>query len=71
MAISFFIFIGKYDEILTDGVKYTYSWSFGLGWTAVVIYIISAAAYGARAFIILKDIQIGKEFMIHNFSMKI
>ena len=60
MAISLSIYVGKYQEILPDAAKdiIKYSWSFGLGWTAVVVYIISAAIFGVRAFIILR---IGKE----------
>ena len=56
MAISLFIYIGKYEETVTDAFKdiTKYSYSFGLGWAAVVIYIISAAIYGVRAFIILR-----------------
>ena len=54
MAISLFIYIGEYENT-TDVPKdiLEYSWSFGLGWAAVVVYIVSAVIYGIRAFVIL------------------
>ena len=55
MAISLFIYVGEYnsDEATKDLFKL--SWSFALGWVAIVIYIISAIVYGVRAFIILRN----------------
>ena len=57
MAISLFIYVGEYNSDLSEALQdiIKLSWSFALGWVAVVIYIISAIVYGVRAFIILRN----------------
>ena len=48
MIIGLSIYVGEYEKLLDDVPKdlYKYSFSFGIGWVAAILYILSAATFG-------------------------
>ena len=49
MIIGLSIYVGEYEKLLDDGSRdfVKYSFSFGIGWVAAGLYILSSAVFGA------------------------
>ena len=60
MIIALSVYAGKFKFEEVAHLHEMYSWSFVLGWVSVVLYLISAAVYGAGVFFVLKNVRVGK-----------
>ena len=45
MIIGLSIYVGEYEKDVPKDL-YKYSFSFGIGWVAAILYILSAATFG-------------------------
>ena len=62
MIIGLSIYVGEYEKLLNDVPteirdSYSYSFSFGIGWVAAILYILSAATFGVGVKFVRDEIK--------------
>ena len=59
MIIGLSIYVGEYEKLLDDTSKdlYSYSFSFGIGWVAAILYKLSAATFGVGVKFVRDEIK--------------